>query len=79
MSSPANRTALREEENRPAQPGRHRQRGDRPDAVQPRGEHLGPGQVPGSDQQPAPQLVQLPFQAVEHVQGGGDLQLPGRR
>ena len=59
-SSPANRTTWREEENRSflAQPARHRQRGDRPDPVQPRGQHLRAGQVPGRVQQLMPQLVQ---------------------
>jgi hypothetical protein len=35
--------------------------------------------VPGCACQPAPQLLQVLFEAGEHVQGGGRLQLPGRR
>ena len=58
-SRPANRTAWREEENRssPGQPAGHRQRGERPDAVQPLGQDLGAGQVPGRLQQLMPQLA----------------------
>ena len=63
----------------PAQPGSHRQRGDRPDAIQPGSEHPRPGQVPGGNQQLVPPVLQVPFQAGEHVQGGSDLRLPGRR
>jgi hypothetical protein len=40
---------------RPAQPAGHRQRGDRPGPVQPRGQDLRAGQVPGSIQQLMPQ------------------------
>jgi hypothetical protein len=80
MSSPANRTALRGggEPVFPGQPAGHRQRGEGPDPVQPGGQHLGAGQVPGRVGQLVPQLVQPAFQNVGHLQGGGDLQLPGR-
>ena len=78
-SSPANRTAWREEENRPAQPAGHRQRGEGPGPVQPRGQDLGAGQVPGLGQQLVPHRVQPGLQRLEHFQRGGDLQLPGRR
>ena len=63
---------------RPGQPAGHRQRGDRPDPVQPRGQDLRAGQVPGGVQQLVPQPVQPGFQGGGHLQGGGDLQLPGR-
>ena len=80
MSSPANRTAWREEENRPAPPSQQviASAAKRPDPVQPLGQHLGAGQVPGGVQQLVPQLVQPGLQRLEHLQGGGDLQLPGR-
>ena len=49
MSSPVNRTALREEENRscPGQPAGQRQRGDRARPIQPLGQHLRAHQAPG--------------------------------
>jgi hypothetical protein len=78
-SSPANRTALREEENRPAQPAGQCQCADRPDPVQPRGQDLRAGQVPGRVGQLVPQLMHPGLQGLDHVRGGGDLQLPGRR
>ncbi|HEY6790429.1 MAG TPA: hypothetical protein VI365_24300 [Trebonia sp.] len=62
----------------PAQPAGQRQRGDRPDPVDPGGEHLGAGQVPGVVQHLAARHLRAGFQAGEHVQGGGGLQLPGR-
>ena len=61
-----------------AQPAGDRQRGQRPDPVQLRGQHLGAGQVPGGVGQLVPQLVQPGLQGLEDLQGGGDLQLPGR-
>ena len=63
----------------PAQPAGHRQRGEGPDPVQPRGQDLGAGQVPGLVQQLVPHRVQPGLQGAGHLQGGGDLQLPGRR
>jgi len=48
----------------PGQPAGHRQRGDRPDPVQPRGQHLRAGQVPGGVGQLVPQLVQPGFQVA---------------
>jgi hypothetical protein len=63
---------------RPGQPAGDRQRGHRPDPVQPGGQRLGPGQVPGRVGQLMPHHVQPGLQRVDHLQGGGDLQLPGR-
>ena len=80
-SSPANRTALREEKGprpAPASQQRHRQSGDRPDPVQPRGQDLRAGQVRCGIPQLVAQLVQPGLQGGGHLQGGGDLQLPGR-
>ena len=81
MSSPANRTALRDggEPAGAAQPAGQRQRGERPDPVEPLGQDSRAGQVPGGVQQLVPQRVELVFQAGSHGQGGGDLPLPGRR
>jgi hypothetical protein len=62
----------------PGQPAGHRQRGERPDPVQPRGQHLGAGQVPGGIQQLMPDHVQPGLQRLGHLQRGGHLQLPGR-
>jgi hypothetical protein len=60
------------------QPAGDRQRGDRPDPVQPGGQDLRPGQVPGGVGQLVPQLVQPGLQRLEYLQRGGDLQLSGR-
>ena len=80
MSSPVNRTALREEENRSAPPSQQVSASavTGPTPVQPRGQHLGAGQLPGRSGQLVPQLVHPGLQGLEHLQGGGDLQLPGR-
>jgi hypothetical protein len=61
----------------PARPAGQRERCDRPDAVDPVGQHPGAGRVPGGVQQLAAHCFLAGFQAGEHVQG--DLQLPGRR
>ena len=68
-SSPANRTALRGggEPARAAQPAGHRQRGGRADPVQPLGEHLRPGQVPGGVHQPVPHHLQPGLQGAGHL------------
>jgi len=72
---------LREAENRPSpgQPAGHRQRGDRPGAVQPFGEDLRAGEVPGGVCELAAQRLQPGLQGGDDVQGDSDLQLPGRR
>jgi hypothetical protein len=49
-----------------------------PDPVPPGGQRLGPGQVPGGAGQLVPHHVQPGLQRVDHLQRGGDLQLPGR-
>jgi transposase len=77
-SSPVNRTALAEEEDRPAPPAGQRQRGDRPGPIQPRGQHLRAHQVARGVAQLAAQRAQPGLDRGEHVQRGGDLQLPGR-
>ena len=65
---------------RAAQPAGQRQRGDRPDPVEPCGQHLGARSGGGrSCQQLVAQPASWASAAREHVQGGGDLQLPGRR
>ena len=80
-SSPANRTALREEENRPAPPSQQviasAAKGPTPYSRAAR--TLRTGQVPGLGQQLVPHRVQPGLQRLEHLQRGGDLQLPGRR
>jgi len=62
----------------PGQPAGHRQRGERPDPVQPRGQHPGAGQVPGGIKQLMPDHVHPGLQRLDHLQRGGHLQLPGR-
>ena len=80
-SSPANRTALREEENRRAPPSQQviASPVTGPTPYSRSASDLRAGQVPGGSQQPAPQHVQAGLQPGEHVQGGSHLQLPGRR
>ena len=79
-SSPANRTALREEENRPAPPSQQviASAVTGPTPYSRSASTLAPGQAPGGVQQPVPHHVQPGLQRVEHLQGGGHLQLPGR-
>ena len=81
MSSPANRTALRADENRPAPPSQQVSASAvmGPDPVQPGGEHSGTGQVPGRIQQLRTHGIEMCFQRGQDLQGRGDLQLPGRR
>jgi len=80
MPSPANRTALREEENRPCpasqQVSASAVTGPAPYSLAAR--TPGAGQVPGSIEQFAAQRVQPALDGGGHVQGGGDLQLPVR-
>ena len=80
MSSPANRTAWREEENRPAPASQQviASAVTGPAPLQPGGQRLGAGQVPGRAGQLVPDHVQPGLQRIDHLQGGGDLQLPGR-
>ena len=80
MSSPVNRTALREEEEPalPGQPAGQRQRGDWADPIQPRRQHLRASEMPGGIPQLMAQRAQPGLDGGEHVQGGGDLQLPAR-
>ena len=80
MSSPANRTAWREEENRPAPASQQviASAVTGPTPYSRAASDLGPGQVPGGVQQLVPHHVQPGLQRVDHLQGGGDLQLPGR-
>ena len=82
MSSPANRTALREEENlsAPASQQVIASAVTGPTPYSRAASVFAPVRCPGGIQQPVPQLFQVPFQAGEHVQGGGDLQAcHGRR
>ncbi len=62
----------------PGQPAGQRQRGEGADPIQPRGQHLRAGQMPGRVPQLRAQHLHAGFDGGEHVQGGGDLQLPGR-
>jgi hypothetical protein len=80
MSQPGepDRLAGGGEPARPAQPAGDRQRGHRPYPVQPGGQRLRPGQAPGRVQRLVPHHVQPGLQRIDHLQGGGDLQLPGR-
>ena len=80
MSSPANRTAWREEENRPAPASQQviASAVTGPTPYSRAASDLGAGQVPGRVQQLVPHRVQPGLQRLDHLQGGGDLQLPGR-
>ena len=78
MSSPAKRTALREEENRPAQPAGQRQRGDRAGPVQPGRQRVRAGDVPGDRGQRRADLAYLLLSEVQLRQRGADLVLAGR-
>jgi hypothetical protein len=71
MSSPANRTALREEENRPSPASQQviASAVTGPAPYTPRGQDLRAGQVPGGIQQLVPQHVQPGFQRGGHLQG----------
>jgi hypothetical protein len=77
-SSPANRTALRAEENRPAPPSQQHSASAviGPTPYSRAVSTLAP--VPGNLQQPAAQHAEVALQDRQHVQRGGDLQLPGR-
>jgi hypothetical protein len=81
MSSPANRTALREEENRPAPASQQiiASAVTGPTPYSRAARTFAPGQVPGGGQQLVPHDLQRGLQGTGHLQGGGDLQLPGRR
>ena len=81
MSSPANRTALREEENRPAPPSQQviASAVTGPTPYSRAASTLAPVRLRAACQQPVPQHVQAGLQRGEHAQGGGHLQLPGRR
>ena len=80
MSSPANRTAWREEENRPAPASQQviASPVTGPTPYSRAASDLGAGQVPGGIEQLVPHRVQPGLQRVDHLQRGGDLQLPGR-
>jgi hypothetical protein len=61
------------------QPAGQCQPGDRAGPIQPRRQHPRAGEMAGGLQQLAAQHVHAGFDGGEHVQGGGDLQLPGWR
>ena len=81
MSSPVNRTALREQENRsaPASQQVSASAVTGPTPYSRAGEYLRVGQVRGGLPQLVAQRAQPGFGGGEHVQRGGDLRLPGRR
>jgi len=74
------RAAWREEENRsaPASQQVSASAVTGPNPIQPRRQHLRPGEVPCGIQQPVTQHVQAGLQRGQHVQRGVHLQLPGR-
>ena len=80
MSSPVNRTALREEENRSAPPSQQVSANavTGPTPYSRAARTFRAGQVPGRGQQPVPQHIQAGLEGGEHVQGGVHLQLPDR-
>jgi hypothetical protein len=80
MSSPVNRTALRGEENRPSPPSQQVSASalTGPAPYSWAASTLRAQQVPGGIAELAVQRAQPGLDGGDHVQGGGDLQLPGR-
>ena len=64
---------------RAGQPAGQRQRGDRPDPVQPRVSTFAPVRCRAASSSRWRSTSRRRLERGEHVQGGGDLQLPGRR
>jgi hypothetical protein len=78
MSSPVNRTALREEENRSAPPSQQVSANavTGPTPYSRAARTFRAGQVPGRGQHLFAQRLHAGLEGGEHVHGGGDLHLP---